>query len=170
MTDDDLMLSARNGGHAEFEALVRRHRARVFRLAARYLGDLSLAHDVTQAAFLELYRSRERYQPQGKFLAYLGQITLNQCRMMVRATRTCRPHFDVDTGGSSLESLSGCERRRDLELALARLSDKLRSVVLLRYGGDAELAQIADTLDIPIGTVKRRLFDAMSQMRAFLTV
>ena len=57
------------------------------------------------------------------------------------------------------------ERRRDLERALSSLTDKLRVVVLLRYWGDLDYEEIAEILAVPLGTVKRRLFDAMAKLR-----
>ena len=60
------------------------------------------------------------------------------------------------------------ERRRDLRVALGELSEKLRSVVLLRYSAGLSYDEIAETLEIPIGTVKRRLFDAMTKLRESL--
>ena len=60
------------------------------------------------------------------------------------------------------------ERERDVEAALARLSDKLRDVVVLRYSAGAGYEEIAATLAIPVGTVKRRLFDAVEKLRRLL--
>jgi RNA polymerase sigma-70 factor (ECF subfamily) len=57
------------------------------------------------------------------------------------------------------------ERFRDVQVALGGLSEKLRAVVLLRYSADLGYDEIADTLEIPVGTVKRRLFDAMTKLR-----
>ncbi|HKP59841.1 MAG TPA: sigma-70 family RNA polymerase sigma factor [Polyangiales bacterium] len=170
-SDDDLMLLVQRGNHVAFAAIVRRHQARVLRIAARYVRDLNQAQDVSQGVFLELYRNRARYEPRSKFLAYLCRIALNQCRMSIRASRTARYHVDIDTSVSSLaiDPISSCERRRDLDLALSELSEKLRSVVILRYVADLDHAQIADALEIPMGTVKRRLFDAMSRLRATLS-
>ena len=57
------------------------------------------------------------------------------------------------------------ERQRDLERAVAGLSTKLRDVVVLRFCAELNYDEIAETLDIPMGTVKRRLFDAMAKLR-----
>ena len=60
------------------------------------------------------------------------------------------------------------ERERDLERAVARLSEKLRDVISLRYAGDLGFYEIADTLGLSVGTVKRRLFDAVEKLRQIL--
>ena len=168
-TDDQLMLSAADGSAAAFEVLVRRHQARVLRVAARYLGDTSLAGDVAQNAFLELYRVRHRYEPRGQFVAFLFKIALNQCRMAARAASAGRrTRLELWRADPTAVKPAPYEDRRDLQRALNQLSDKLRAVVICRYGADLDLNEIAETLDLPLGTVKRRLFDAMAKLRDLL--
>src|SRR5947208_14184020 len=84
-SDDDLMLLARGGMMDAFDELVRRHQGRVLRVAARRLARRELAPDVAQNAFLDLYRALPRYQPRGRFEAYLFRAVVNQCRMAERA-------------------------------------------------------------------------------------
>jgi RNA polymerase sigma-70 factor (ECF subfamily) len=168
-SDDDLMLLTRGGMQRAFYVLVRRHQSRVLRVAARYLRDRTLAPDIAQSAFLELFRNRERYEARGRFIAYLLRITINQSHMSTRAARSRdTPHVDVSDMGPSVQDVALRDHRRDLERAIAQLSEKLRVVVSLRYGGDLELAEIAEILELPIGTVKRRLFDAMAKLRELL--
>lgn len=169
--DDELMLLTQGGSRTAFDALVRRHQGRVLRLAARYLGDVSLAKDVVQSAFLELFRSRDRYQARGQFISYLCRIVLNQCRMVRRSSRVhLRLLSDDRAAVCELDSESSLSRDhgRDLQRALSRLSEKLRIVVILRYVTDLDLAEIARVIGIPVGSVKRRLFDAMAKLREML--
>ena len=168
-TDDELMELARAGTHPAFQLLVRRHQARVLRVAARYLRDRTLANDVAQSTFLELYRSRDHYRACGKFVAYLCRITVNQCRMSAREAKSrAAAQADLVHRDRSTAAWVPRECQRDLESALAQLSEKLRIVVILRYGGDLDLTEIADALELPLGTVKRRLFDAMAKLRELL--
>jgi RNA polymerase sigma-70 factor (ECF subfamily) len=171
--DDDLMLLARGGVPAAFDVLVRRHQARVLRIAARYLGGSGLAPDVVQNAFVEIYRGLPRYQPRGRFTSYLYSVLLNQCRMAHRSARTEAQALDrvaALPGGvlRSDEEILARERQRDLDRAVARLSHKLRSVVLLRFAAGLDHAKIAETLDVPLGTVKRRLFDALEKLHRIM--
>jgi RNA polymerase sigma-70 factor (ECF subfamily) len=169
--DDELMLLTQDGSRTAFDVLVRRHQARALRLAARYLGDISLAKDVAQSAFLELFRSRDRYQARGQFVPYLCRIVLNQCRMVRRSSRVhLRLLSDDHAAVRALdtESLLSREYGRDLQRALSLLSEKLRIVVVLRYVTDLDLSEIARVVGIPIGSVKRRLFDAMAKLREIL--
>jgi RNA polymerase sigma-70 factor (ECF subfamily) len=166
-SDDDLMLLARAGVEPAFEALVRRHQARMLRVAARYLGRVDLAPDAAQNAFIEIHRGLGRYQPRGRFSSFLYRVLLNQCRMARRSARAESAALDraarepADGATLSDEQILARERQRDLDQAVAGLSEKLRSVVLLRYTAGLDYARIAETLDVPLGTVKRRMFDAL---------
>jgi RNA polymerase sigma-70 factor, ECF subfamily len=164
LTDDELMLLTRGGTQQAFDTLVRRHQLRALRVALRFLGEPTAAKDAAQSAFLELYRARQAYQPCGKFTAYLCRIVLNQCRMSKRGAHH-RWREQVDPADLCTQELLTREHNRDLQRALDCLSEKLRAVVILRYGEDLNLAEIAESLELPLGTVKRRLFDAMAMMR-----
>lgn len=169
--DDELMLIARGGGQAAFDALVRRHQGWVLRLCARGVGDPSLAKDVAQATFVELHRSLPRYEPRGAFRSFLARIAVNQCRMAGRTRGRARRRDDAaeppPSSSSSLpdDVVLARERKRQLDRALATLSPKLRDVVVLRYAADLSHAEIASALGVPIGTVKSRLFDAVEKLR-----
>jgi RNA polymerase sigma-70 factor (ECF subfamily) len=169
--DDALMLLARGGVSAAFDELLRRHQARVLKVASKQLGELALARDIAQETFLEIYRALPRYQARGRFTAYLYQVLLNRCRMAMRQRRSERAAFaavaptEAKVAPDSEERILARERRREVERALHGLSEKLRSVVVLRFGAELSYDDIAATLDIPIGTVKRRLFDGLEKLR-----
>ena len=167
-SDDELMLLARGGLDTAFATLIRRHQARTLRLAVRYLGRESLAADVAQDTFVEIFRALPQYQAHGRFPSYLYRVLLNRCHMTWRSARADERALSA-VGEDVVEvdeaELLLRERRRDLRVALGNLSEKLRSVVLLRYSAGLSLEEIAETLEIPTGTVKRRLFDAMTKLR-----
>jgi RNA polymerase sigma factor (sigma-70 family) len=174
-SDDDLMLLARANVPKAFSALVTRHQQRALRVAGRQLGPsaMSAAADVVQNTFIDIYRALARYQPRGQFGAYLFHILVNQCRMAQRAARRearhrqrCDPAMPAAPPHES--AVLARERERDTEAALARLGAKLRDVVVLRYTGELSYDEIAAALDIPMGTVKRRLFDAMKKLRELM--
>jgi RNA polymerase sigma-70 factor (ECF subfamily) len=178
--DDELMLLARGGVAAAFDTLVRRYQAQVLRLAARQLGHVGAAADVAQNAFLAVYRALPRYEARDRFAPFLYRTVLNECRMAHRRQRVrggaTRADADGLTGEDAISSsapspealILARERERDAVAALGRLSDKLRDVVSLRYGAGLSYGEIAETLRVPVGTVKRRLFDAMENLRSQL--
>jgi len=167
-SDDELMLLARGGLDHAFSVLIRRHQARTLRLAVRYLGRDSLAADVAQDTFVELFRALPNYQAQGKFSSYLYRVLLNRCHMAWRSAHAEQRALEFAAQGvtdvDEVELLLR-EWRRDMSIALGGLSEKLRSVVLLRYSAGLSYDEIAETLRIPSGTVKRRLFDALLKLR-----
>ncbi len=169
-SDDDLMLLSRAGAAGAFDVLIARHRERVLRLAYRYVGQAALAADVAQNTFVALFRALPHYKAHGKFTSYLYRLLLNQCRMAKRSARAESKAMGVVAAVQELDASETLmrERQRDVEAALGTLSVKLREVVLLRFGADLNYQEIAETLDLPIGTVKRRVFDAMAKLRETL--
>jgi len=166
-SDDELMKLAREGVDSAFDELVRRYQVELLRVAARHLGSSALAPDLAQNTFLQVYGALDRYEARGTFRAYLHRILLNQCKMAHRSAKIslrALQHSEFSPGADEPQILER-EKRRDLERALNCLSEKLRCVVVLRYCGDLDYEEIAQTLAVPVGTVKRRLFDAMAKLR-----
>jgi RNA polymerase sigma-70 factor (ECF subfamily) len=169
--NDSLMLLARGGLDGAFDALVRRHQTRTLRIAAKYLGQSAVAKDVAQNTFLEIHRALPRYKARGRFESYLYRVLLNQCRMASRAARNAaraqtlldRPVEVEDPLAEQL--ILERERRREVEQALGRLSGKLREVLVLRFVGELSYREIAEALGLPLGTVKRRIFDGLEKLR-----
>jgi RNA polymerase sigma-70 factor (ECF subfamily) len=172
--DDDLMLLARGGQARAFDELVRRHQRHVVRIAARYLGDPASAADAAQATVVELYRALPRYHPQGRFPSYLYRVLINQCHRAKRARRSQGRAFDtLSTEPSQAvnipdHAILARERAREVEHALAELSPKLRDVLVLRFTGEVSYDEIAAILQLPLGTVKRRIFDGIEKLRLIM--
>jgi RNA polymerase sigma-70 factor (ECF subfamily) len=173
--DDDLMLLARGGVAGAFDALVRRHQRKVLRIAAKYVGNTATATDVAQNTFIEVYRALPHYRASGKFSSWLYRLVLNQCRMNRRASarqderlRALAAVAGEEIHGRSAESILARERRHEVESALGQLSDKLREVVVLRFASELSYEEISDVLDIPVGTVKSRLFAGLDKLRQHL--
>jgi RNA polymerase sigma-70 factor (ECF subfamily) len=164
-SDDDLMRLARAGAAGAFETLVRRHQARVLRLCHRYLSDRSLTQDAAQNTFIELYRYLPRYQPRGQFEAFLRRVALNQCRMASRARKRPSPEPSAATADGPDVEVLRAERQREIARALSKLSARHREVIALRFGADLSYQEIAETLRVPIGTVRSRMFAALKKLR-----
>jgi RNA polymerase sigma-70 factor (ECF subfamily) len=174
--DDALMLLARDGITGAFDALVRRHQSRALRIARRYTGSAAAAKDIAQNTFVEIYRSLPRYRASGRFPGYLHRVLLRQCSL---ARRTEARHLDPvhraacairleELAQLSDDRLLERERRARIEHAVAGLGDKLRAVVALRYAGELSYQEIAEVLELPLGTVKSRLFAAVEELRRAL--
>ncbi len=168
-TDDELMLIARGGIESAFDVLVERYQRRLARTAHRYVGDLQATEDVVQETLLDMYRHLPRYRPEGRFKALLFRSLLNRARMARRSW--WRSRLDLKTEGpegfidaQAEERVLERERQREIQRAIDVLPDHYRRVVALRYGADLDYAEIAETLDVPLGTVKSRMSTAHRKM------
>ena len=161
-----------------FEELFLSYRDRVFNLAARLLGNLSDAEDVTQEAFVTVYRKIREFRFSSRFYTWLYRVVYNLCidhkRRMGSGGTVVMVGPDEreeiistlsDPHQGPLEELAEHEyQEHAVERALRRLSEPLRVVVVLRYMEDLPYAEIAEVLECSVGTVKSRL----SRAHAFL--
>ncbi|MFT3710017.1 MAG: sigma-70 family RNA polymerase sigma factor [Archangium sp.] len=170
--DEQLVLRARHGDAQAFRLLVQRYQPGAVAFGIRYLGDPARARDAAQDAFVDLYFALARYQPRGRFAAYWHRLLVNRCRMGARADRSRdKLHDDVATlrvvhAPSPEDAFVAREDQLALQAGMARLSEKLRVVVALRFGAGLPLQEIADTLELPLGTVKSRVFAGLAELRA----
>ncbi len=177
---DDLVERARHGDRIAFRAIVDAHRRRVLNLAYDLTGTIEDAEDLSQEAFLKLYRSLGTFRGDCSISTWLRTITISLWIERGRA-RNARLHralstLDDETADSrlSLTESSGdfpdrsAERsliRDQIETAMKKLSPRERSVLVLRFFNDLKLTEIAGTLAISEGAVKSHLFKAMRKMR-----
>jgi RNA polymerase sigma-70 factor (ECF subfamily) len=162
----------RAGASAAFGTLVRRYRKLVISVAYRLCGDAALAEDIAQDAFIRVWDRLADYRPSGNFKAWLVRIATN---LTIDALRKRRPAVDIEdvslvaTGqGPEAAALSG-ERAAVVRAALMRLPVQSRTVLVLREYEMLSYREMADALDIPLGTVKSRLNDARRRLKAELS-
>lgn len=136
-----------------------------YRLAGYMLADAAEAQDAVQEASVRAWRGWSKLREKEKFHAWFNQILVNVCRSRLRRLSRRRTtdidEVDVEGGDPFKASLA----RDAIGRALSSLSTELRMVVVLRYWGDLSLAEIADRLRIPIGTVKSRHHAALQTLR-----
>lgn len=173
-TDDAaLMLRARDGDREAFAALVRRHEKMLLNFFARS-GVQYDCEDLVQQTFLRLYRYRERYVPTAKFTTFLfllaRQVWIDELRRRKRQERLIEglAAEPLPEHVAPVAAESGAAGGMDLERALAALPEGMRQVVELGVYQDLPYAEIAEILKIPVGTVKSRMFNALSRLRTFL--
>ncbi len=168
MDDRDLIASAQQGDRQAFTKLVGRHQRNIVSLTYRMCGDLRLAEDAAQEAFVRVWQNLNSYKPQYAFRSWLYRIAANAA---LDALRRERPTADIDSlsladlGTSPEQSAEDNERAAHVRQAIAQLSESLRVVLILREYQGLRYQEIADALDIPIGTVMSRLNSARAQLR-----
>lgn len=161
----------RNDAVDAFEALYARHKDYVLRVAFRYIGDADLALDVLQETFSYILR---KFPPPGEGLVLKAKLrTLLYVVAKNNAISILRKTNKGDTGGDvDPDDLPapGYRDSGDLAKLLQGLTPGQREIITLRFVDDQPLKDIAETLDIPLGTVKSRLHKAIEVMRKLPTV
>lgn len=153
-----------------FEAVVRTHYDRVYRLALRMLGNAADAEDVAQEAFMKVHRSAPRFRGDSSLSTWIYRITHNVCLDELRR-RKRRPLIQglpssaddapsgepEDDGPTPEEAACAADERDRLRQVLESLPIEFRSVLILREVEDLSYDEIASVLKCPIGTVRSRL-------------
>jgi RNA polymerase sigma-70 factor, ECF subfamily len=176
LADEDLMPLLDRREPAAFEVLYDRHGGAAFSLAYRIVGDRPKAEDITQEAFLSLWRRGDRYdRARGSVRAWLLGIVRNRAIDVLRRDVALAPSVSyeehltaaaspADTGVEALRR----EAAREVRSALAALpSDQLRVIELAYFGGLTH-GEIAELLGMPLGTIKGRMRLGMEKIRAQL--
>jgi RNA polymerase sigma-70 factor (ECF subfamily) len=166
-TDEALMVQLQVGDEAALSQLMRRYQAPLYAFLNRRVGDA--ADDLFQESWIRVVRARDRFDPSRRFSTWLFQIANNLCRDRYRrlaargrATDAFEREQRTVNPGQGQPEIPERDRMRE---HIARLSDKQREVLLLRYYQDMSEAEISDVLDIPRGTVKSRLHAAVKALR-----
>jgi RNA polymerase sigma-70 factor (ECF subfamily) len=169
MPDDpaaDVLRRFVQGDREAFEALFRQFEAEVHAWSLRIVRDPSAADDVVVEAFWRAYRGRARFDPARSFGAWLRRIATNVARDHLKVSRR-HAHAAVDEATVPARA----QPARDpgvadaLGRALRRLPPRLQVVAILALVEEQPYAEIADALDVPVGTVKSRVFRATRALR-----
>ena len=168
--DTDLVVRAQNGDEEAFASLAVAAGDRLHAVAHRILRDTDLAEDATQQALLDIWRDLPDLRDPARFDAWSYRLLVRACYAEGRRSRRATPNLrllptDQPTVG---EGLSEVVDRDQLERGFRRLSLEHRAVVVLHHYLDMPLDEIAETLGVPVGTVRSRLHHAMRGLRAAL--
>jgi RNA polymerase sigma-70 factor (ECF subfamily) len=168
-SDDDIQLMTRvaEGSMEAFGLLVRRHQQPLLNFFCR-MGARMDAEDMVQETFLRLFNYRRRYRPSAKFTTFLYTVArhvwldaLRKAKRKEELTEKVR----VETEWTSDSGMRRLEMRMDVQSLLERLPEKLRSVVVLVVYRGFRYEEAATVLDVPLGTVKSRVFLALQRLR-----
>jgi RNA polymerase sigma-70 factor (ECF subfamily) len=178
--DHRLIAECLNGNTAAFGALVRRYQDRLYNTAYRLVGNAEDAQDVAQEAFLSAYQSLGNFKGDSLFFTWLYRIAVNTAISLKRKQRAVLRIDGGRDGGPAVEpldpselsrpghALEQAEQGRRIHWALSRLSAEHRAVLVLKDMEGQKYETIADTLGVPIGTVRSRLHRARLELRELL--
>ena len=177
LADEDVMQLVRRGDARAFEVIYERHSGAAFSLAYRMMGTRSGAEDVTQDAFLSMWRSGARYdRGRGSVRTWVLGIVHHRA---IDALRRATVHDRRRAGDEGIEERFEARERTDVEAArreeagtvrgaLSSLPADQSQVIELAYFGGFTHSEIADMLDAPVGTIKGRMRLGLKKMRAQL--
>jgi RNA polymerase sigma-70 factor (ECF subfamily) len=149
----------------EFVSALEGELSKAYRLAGYLMADSAEAQDAVQEASVRAWRAWKDLRERDRFHAWFSQILVNVCRTRLRQAGKRRA-LDVDEIALEAGDPFKASLARDaVGRALSALSTELRMVVVLRYWGELSLAEIAERLKIPVGTVKSRHHAAMAVLR-----
>lgn len=182
-SDEDLLSRFRKGQQEVFGILVRRYQRELYGYLRRYLGDPSLADDVFQATFLQVFVKANQYEEGRPVRPWLYTIATHQAidamRRVGRHPTVSLDQATIESGDGEVHSLIDLlqgrevdpfeqtqaeERRAVVRATVEKLPDFLKQVVLLAYYQGLKYRDIADILEIPVGTVKSRLHTALTKL------
>lgn len=175
-TDADLYLALREGQSAALGILYDRHARLVYGLALKTLSNAQDAEDLTQDIFLNLTRSTS-YDPQRASLrTFLGILTRSRAIDRIRSRSTAlsnlerlKTDYNSDTSQSPFDHVFQTEQSQEVKTALAQLSESEQQLLQMAYYEGLSQSEIAERLNVPLGTVKTRTRRSLLKLRQILT-
>ena len=168
--DTELVTRAQRGDEGAFASLAVAVGDRLHAVAYRILRDTDLAEDATQQALLSIWRDLPQLRDPARFDAWSYRLLVRACYAEGRRTRQWSPNIRMLSSDEPMEADGTSEvvDRDQLERGFRRLSIDHRAVVVLHHYLDMPLDRVAETLGVPVGTVRSRLHHAMRGLRAAL--
>ena len=186
MTDQEVVLAARRGEELAYRDLLRRYERPIFSLIYRMVRDRELAEDLSQETFVKALNALDSYRPEFKFSSWIFKIANNAAIDQLRRRQLDTLSLDgapnaetpdaiqataLQVGAdqeSPLEEVEAREIGTAVEVAIAKLRPEYRSCIMLRHVEGLAYEEIAQALDLPLGTVKTYIHRARHELRRHL--
>ena len=182
LSDADLVRSFQGGRKEAFDALVIRHKDKVFNLCFRFLGDYQEAGDAAQEIFIKVYQSLKRFRFESAFSTWVYRIAVNTCKNRLKSlefrfkkrimrignpesSEAHHPSVELVDGSSPMTELEQKERSLMIQRAIDSLADGKKTVVVLRDIEGLSYEEIANITGLNLGTVKSTLARARFDLR-----
>lgn len=179
LSDNDLIIQARNGNNSAFTNLFYRYDKRVFSIAAQYFQSSDDAKDVYQEVFLRVYKGLKRFEFRSEFSTWLFRVTTNVClthKAQYKKHQNVSISHDENDESPKLElksseddepdnQLINSERKGKVQKAIDSLAPKQKMAFKLKHIHDYKIREIAKMMDCSEGTVKKYLFIATDKIR-----
>jgi len=177
LADEQLVELASGKDPEAFGEIVRRWERKIFALCFGMLTREDEARDATQETFIAAYRNVARFRGEAKVSSWLHRIAVNQCLTVKRRAKSRAEDYLDDESGESERifvapisfspgnEAEQTERLRVVRQAVSSLPVDLRQVVVMKEFEEMTFQEISDTLDLPLSTVKSRLYTALKQLK-----
>jgi RNA polymerase sigma-70 factor (ECF subfamily) len=180
--DKELIVLAQKGDERAYRTLLTKYERAVFNICLKMVRNREEARDLSQEAFMKVFSMLDRYNPSYAFSNWLFKITSNLCIDSMRKRRVSTLPMDEPIQSSKGEferqyasptdtpdkTLAKKERMALLARAIDSLPDHYRIMIVLRHQQDLSYEEIAETLDVPLGTVKARIHRAREMLKSRL--
>lgn len=174
--DNDLIAAVQNGDKTAMKALVEKYKRKAYYLALGMVGNSDEAYDISQEAFIRVFRSARRFDLKQRFFPWFYSIIANLCKDCLgrREKRESKEvniseneFLLVDERNPETEMIKE-EEARNVRTALVKLSFEDREIIVLKHFRDMSYEEISALLKIPKGTVMSRLYYARKKLAKFL--
>jgi RNA polymerase sigma-70 factor (ECF subfamily) len=177
LTDEQLVELAVSADADAFGEVVRRWERKIFALCFGMLGREDDARDAAQEAFIAAYRNLKNFRGEARVSSWLHRIAVNQCLTIKRRQKTRSEDFLNDDDGAEDRAFIAApkyspaneaeqgERLRLVRQAVGALPTDLRQVIVMKEFEEMTFQEISETLELPLSTVKSRLYTALKQLR-----
>ncbi len=177
LTDEQLVEQAVNENSEAFGEIIKRWERKIFALCFGMLGREDEARDAAQETFIAAYRNLKNFRGEAKVSSWLHRIAVNQCLTTKRRAKTRSESFlDDETNAeekvfvaparlSPARTTEHNERLKVIRQAVSSLPPDFRQVIIMKEFEEMTFQEIADTLELPLSTVKSRVYTALKQLR-----
>lgn len=166
LSDEKLVQLVLDGDREAFSVLISRYERQIYGLAYRLTNNKHEAQDLGQEAFIKIYQSLAKYDPERPFFSWMYKVASNQCYSLLRKKRDAEtplesviefmPDDNLEETSPELFVLKK-ENQDNVRSALASLPEKYRLALILRFMEDMSYQDIADTMDISLSAVESRI-------------
>ncbi|MBI4852860.1 MAG: sigma-70 family RNA polymerase sigma factor [Acidobacteria bacterium] len=177
--DNELIERTLNGEPQAFNLLVRRWERQIYALAFRMLGREEEAYDICQETFMSAYRNLSKFRGEAKFSSWLYRIALNCCHTRLRSRGNSDLSLEQQLEDQGFEPATNSESLNDtlhrdqiagiVKRALAGLPPEMRQVIIMKEYQGLKFHEIAEILNIPVSTVKTRVYTGLEQLKQRLS-
>lgn len=173
MMERELILKAKTGNKEAFASLINAYSKRIYYAAYSFLRNIDDAFDIVQEVFLRAYKNITSFDHNRAFYPWIYQITKNLCINKIKrkdSKNLLLPEYDFVQSHYELPdtSLLNDENIKKIRAGMDALPAGAREIIILKHFEDCSYAEIAEILDIPIGTVMSRLYNARKKLREIL--